>query len=297
MPEPLVSMIMPVWRPREEWLLEAVSSALAQQRCDLELIVVDDGNHEPVAALLEEIDDERLRVLRVEHGGVCAARNAGSAAARGDVVRYVDADDVYPADSTARLLDLLGGRDDIVAYGATLHCDEELRPRWRMSARTQGEARSACLLGLFPSRMQAMLLPRRVVDEVGLWDEQFRVSEDWDFVLRALDHATVAGTTAVCHFYRRHNEAATTDIEAGEAGARRVVERYFERHPQHRGTRLERRAEASLDAMCARVLLTHGQSRLGAHRALRALVRDPRSMVEELRRSWPAARAAIMSTR
>jgi glycosyltransferase involved in cell wall biosynthesis len=297
MPEPLVSMIMPVWRPREEWLLEAVRSALAQQRCDLELIVVDDGNREPVAALLADIDDERLRVLRVEHGGECAARNAGTAEARGEVLRHLDADDVYPTDSTARLLALLGDRDDIIAYGATLHCDEELRPRWRMSARTQGEARSACLLGLFPSRMQAMLLPRTVVDKVGLWDEQFRVSQDWDFVLRALDHATVAGTTAVCHLYRRHDEAATTDIEAGEAGARRVLKRYFERHPQHRGTRLERRAEVSLDAIFARVLLTHGQARLGAHRAMRALICDPRSIVDELRRSWPAARAAIMNIR
>lgn len=92
---------MPVWRSREDWLRAAVDSALAQRDCDLELIVVDDGCERPVAELLADVDDRRLRVRRVPHGGVSAARNAGLAAAGGDWIRYVDGDDVLTA--TARL--------------------------------------------------------------------------------------------------------------------------------------------------------------------------------------------------
>ena len=74
---------MPVWKPRPDWLHEAVASALAQRGCDLELVVVDDGCETPVAERLSAVQDERLRILRVSHGGVARARNAGIEAVRG----------------------------------------------------------------------------------------------------------------------------------------------------------------------------------------------------------------------
>src|SRR5262245_45010048 len=103
----LVSLVMPAWNPRPDWLREAVSSALAQQRCSIELIVVDDGSDTPVADLLSDLDDARLRLLRVPHGRVSRARNAAIEAARGDYVRFIDCDDVIVADSTAHLLGLM----------------------------------------------------------------------------------------------------------------------------------------------------------------------------------------------
>src|SRR5215216_4501969 len=109
---PLVTLVMPVWRPRRDWLLQAVRSALAQRDCRLELVVVDDGNPEPVAEMLADVRRPGLRVLRIPHGGVCIARNAGIEAARGSLIRFVDADDVYEPGSTARLTRLVD--DDAV---------------------------------------------------------------------------------------------------------------------------------------------------------------------------------------
>ena len=48
---------MPVWRPRSDWLHEAVASALDESACEVELIVVDDGNEQPVAELLVDVGD------------------------------------------------------------------------------------------------------------------------------------------------------------------------------------------------------------------------------------------------
>ena len=102
MPEtPTVSLLMAAYAQRPAWLREAVSSALGQRDCSFELILIDDGSPEPVAELLAEFDDPRLRVLRVEHGGVSRARNAGIAAARGRYIRFLDSDDDSPPDSTA----------------------------------------------------------------------------------------------------------------------------------------------------------------------------------------------------
>src|SRR4051794_32641684 len=95
---------MPAWRPRSDWLHEAVLSALAEQAFDLEVIVVDDGNDTPVSDMLSDVADPRLHLIRVGHCGPYATRNAGLKAARGEFVRFFDADDVIVQGSTGRLL-------------------------------------------------------------------------------------------------------------------------------------------------------------------------------------------------
>jgi glycosyltransferase involved in cell wall biosynthesis len=245
---PLVTLIMPAWRPQALWLHEAVQSALSQRDCEVELVVVDDGSECPVAELLAPVSDPRLRVLRVPHGGQGAALNAGIAAARGEWLRFVDADDVITPDSTAHLAGLTSGRARTIAYGATLMCDAALNPRTLVASTLQGTIVSECLLGQFHARHVSMLFPRRVVHEAGPWDTQCRVSADWDFVLRALEHAEVRGDTEVATLYRRHGRSVSgqADVQAGELSRRRMIERYFDRHPRERGTRLERQAWAAL---------------------------------------------------
>lgn len=289
--KPLVSLIMPVWKPHPEWLATALRSSLEQRYSRLEVIVVDDGCSQPVAELIERyVDDERLRIIRLSANvGGAEARNVGIEAARGDLLRFVDADDVSPRDSTARLVSLSRG-DRVITYGATLFCDDALRPDWAMRSRVEGDAVRRCLLGRFMVRHPAMLFPREVVRAAGPWDASFAVSTDWDFVLRCLEHAPVRGESGVALLYRRHSHSTTSDLAGGEAGARRVAERYFERHPDQRGTRLERQAEASIEAMLARVHATHGEPSLAARKTLRALVKDPAAVAHELGHSWPALR-------
>ncbi len=279
---------MPVWSPREEWLGAAVQSVLAQRECRCELVVVDDGCEQPVAEVLGAVDDARLRVHRVAHGGVYAARNTGLTLARGDWIRYVDADDLLTPRSTRRLLDLTLGAQDVVTYGATTFCDEDMRARWTMRSRLQGHIATDCLLGRFTVRPQAMLFPRMLLEATDGWSPAFRVSEDWDFVLRVLEGAPVRGETAVAVYYRRHPGGATADTDAGLEGARLVVERYLERHPEARGTRLERRARGMVFALGARVNLTRGDLPRAARDLARALGTDPLAVGGEVRRSLPA---------
>ena len=286
----LVSLVMPAWQPRADWLRAAVDSALGQRGVELELLVVDDGSPEPVEGILADVDDVRLRVLRIPHGGAAAARNAGIAEARGSHIRFVDGDDVFEAGSTARLL-ALGGDPGVVTYGGTLVCDEHMRPIWPMTTTLQGEASEACLLGLFTVRPGALLFPRAVVDAAGPWDTELRVVEDWDFVLRALEHAKVRGDRTIATYYRRHSSSQTADKDVGERVARRVVEKYFERHPEQRGSRLERRARARLAATGARVALVHGRPREAVRRLSDALRTDPSAIGDELAQALPALTA------
>jgi len=233
---------MPVWNPRPAWLREAVASALDQRGCLIELVVVDDGCDPPAADLLTAFEDNRMRILRIPHGRVSRARNAGVEAAGGDYFRFIDCDDVILPDSTAHLLALAAG--DVIAYGATLVCNEGLQPLATISSTSQGHVAEECLLNRFDTTVHSLLYPRRVVEEVGPWEPSIVVSQDWDYALRAFECAPVRGDGRVATHYRMHSGMNSRNVVEGVRGYRLVVERYFERNPEQRGGMLHRRALA-----------------------------------------------------
>jgi hypothetical protein len=171
-----------------------------------------------------------------------------------------------------------------------MFCDEEMRPLWRMTSGVQGDGVEACLLGRFTTRPHAFLFPRPVLDKTGEWSTapELFVSSDWDFILRALEHCSLRGVSEVVPFYRRHTGGMTGDPVEGEEAARMVVERYFERHPDQRGTPLERRAWARVMAHSGRVYATHGQRREGVGKLLAAARLDPRAVGAEVAQAAPA---------
>jgi glycosyltransferase involved in cell wall biosynthesis len=291
---PLVSLVMPVWDPNPAWLREAVASALGQTGCAIELIVVDDGCPQPVAELLAEVEDERLSVLRVRHGRASHARNAGIEAARGSFFRFVDCDDVLVTDSTAHLLEL--GRADpvVVTYGATLVCDAALRPLETIATSLQGEVAEACLLNRFETTIHSLLFPRRVVEEIGPWAPELVVSQDWDYALRAFERTLVRGDRRVATYYRMHDRMNSRNVLEGIRGYRLVVDRYFERNPELRGSRLQRRADARYHVFAAIQLATVlRRYRASLDELRRALGRDPFSTIATLPRLGAIPLAAV----
>ena len=266
---PDVSLVMPVWRPRPDWLHEAVLSALNQRDCDLELVVVDDGNEVAVVDVLADVTDGRIRHLRIPHGGVSAARNAGYAAAAGSFIRFIDADDVLEVGSTARLRALVSATT--IAYEDTVVCDADLRPQHRISSRLSGSIAVACLLGQFNSRHVSMLFPREVIDRAGPWDTRLRVRQDFDFVLRCLEQATVVPSDGTATFYRRHDASATRSQHAvrdSQRSSRLVLQKFFSRHPHLKDTVVWRAAWSRLYVAEARTALHRGELATTVRRAL-----------------------------
>ena len=285
----LVSFIMPIWRPRADWLRQSIESVLAQRGCEFELIIVDDGNLSPVEGLLGWLEDRRVSILCTPHGGASQARNAGLRVATGSQIRFVDADDVLEAGSTARLQTLIGKSSETIAYGTTLSCDEHLRGLSRRYQSTlEGDVSKQYLLGEFEVRHLSMLFPRAIIECTGEWSSDFAVSADRDFVQRALEHGVVRGEQAIATFYRRHGLSiqGQADIAAGEAAALKVVARYIERHPHEAGSRLHRKAIANIFLDRARAFAHVGMFGSAFGRTLKAAPYAP------VRASRTAARIA-----
>lgn len=91
---PLISIIVPVYNV-EKYLHRCIDSILAQTFKDFELILVDDGSPDRCPMICDEYEenDNRVRVIHKENGGLASARNAGLDIARGEWIGFVDSDD------------------------------------------------------------------------------------------------------------------------------------------------------------------------------------------------------------
>jgi CDP-glycerol glycerophosphotransferase len=101
---PLISVVVPVYNV-EAYLGECLDSIASQSVRDLEVIVVDDGSTDGSAAIAREwaARDPRFQVITQANGGLSAARNTGLDAARGELLSFVDSDDLLAPGAYERL--------------------------------------------------------------------------------------------------------------------------------------------------------------------------------------------------
>ena len=106
-----VSVIIPVFNGAL-YLREAIESVLGQTRTLDEILVIDDGSTDSSPDILAAYGG-RLTVVRQDNQGVAAARNVGLQIASGDLITFLDQDDLWPADRTAIMVEALATRPDI----------------------------------------------------------------------------------------------------------------------------------------------------------------------------------------
>ena len=117
---PRVSVVMSVYNAAP-YIREAIESVFAQTATDWELVVVDDGSTDGTSEILKELSqDSRLRVYRQpeKSGTPARGRNVGVKHARGDIITFLDGDDLYHPEKLAVQLRVL---DAFPHIGATFH--------------------------------------------------------------------------------------------------------------------------------------------------------------------------------
>jgi len=179
-----VSVIIPTFN-RSKWVSEAVDSVLHQTLKPREIIVVDDGSTDDTADVLDGYGDA-IRVLRLkENRGVSAARNRGIEAACCRYVAFLDSDDLWLPRKLEDQINHVRKHPEI-----RIHQTDEIWIRngvrvnpGRRHRKPEGwifePSLHLCLIS--PS---AVLIERRLFDEVGLFDERYPACEDYDLWLR-----------------------------------------------------------------------------------------------------------------
>jgi PST family polysaccharide transporter len=98
---PLVSILIPAYNA-EEWIGDAIRSAMAQTWERKEIIVVDDGSTDRTVEIARQFESGSFRVVRQGNQGASAARNKAFSLSRGDYIQWLDADDLLAPDKIAR---------------------------------------------------------------------------------------------------------------------------------------------------------------------------------------------------
>ena len=113
------SVIVPIYKV-EEYLCECVDSVLNQTYTDFELILVDDGSPDNCGKICDAYarDDNRIKVIHKENGGLVSARQAGIEASCGDYIVNVDADDYIDKDMLKNSMDIINKHSPDVIYFA-----------------------------------------------------------------------------------------------------------------------------------------------------------------------------------
>ena len=96
---PRVSVVVTTYNQRA-YIAAAIESALGQTFSDREVVVVDDGSTDGTDAIVVSFGD-RVRLIRQENQGIAGARNTGVLNARGELVAFLDGDDLWEPDKLA----------------------------------------------------------------------------------------------------------------------------------------------------------------------------------------------------
>ena len=184
---PRVSVIVPAFQSGAR-----IGPTLARLRrqtfTDFEVIVVNDGSTDDTSAIVARLIDADARIRLFEQGnsGIAAARNRGIDAARGDVVAFLDDDDLWHP----RKLELQIARLDAVPGAAVVSCYSALVDSagrllgWRLGGKREGNVYREMLEWDMVSGGSVALVSRRSLEEAGGFDVSLPDRADWDLWIR-----------------------------------------------------------------------------------------------------------------
>lgn len=125
----LVSVIVPIYKV-EKYLKKCVDSILNQTYTNLEIILVDDGSPDNCPKICDEYakQDDRIKVIHKENGGLSDARNAGIKIATGDYVSFIDSDDYISCDFIETLYTTMKGENSDIVECEIVKFEEKTDP-------------------------------------------------------------------------------------------------------------------------------------------------------------------------
>jgi glycosyltransferase involved in cell wall biosynthesis len=186
---PLVSVVIPNYNCAR-FLPAAIDSAFAQTYTNVEVLVVDDGSSDESLRVLEPYRD-RVRLLRQKNQGVSAARNHGIRESRGELIAFLDADDLWHPEKLARQVRAFDNPSVGLVYCAVEYIDEA-----GASLGTNHTGRSGRVLRSIALLQGTVVLAggstavvrRECFDRVGGFDLEMSTAADWDMWRRVACH-------------------------------------------------------------------------------------------------------------
>lgn len=183
-----ISVIIPTYN-RSKFLSEAIASVQQQEYPDFEIIVVDDGSTDNTYSMLNNNDDNRIKIIFQENSGRSSARNHGLQIAKGNLICFLDDDDLYLPGKLSKQAEYLIGHPMVDVVGSGFQYIDEngreigIKEPWLDSQ----EMRVKDLLISCPLITSSVMIRKEALEKMDHWfDPNLELAEDKDFFVRLL---------------------------------------------------------------------------------------------------------------
>ncbi len=242
---PKVSVIIPTYN-RAHIVGEAIASVLAQTCRDFEAIVVDDGSTDETRAVIDRYVEQygdQVKYLYQENAGSAAARNIGIRAARGDLIAFLDSDDLWLPHHLALTIKALDGKPEYqFSFGQRIVMQLQngnwkelgIEPLWEDESRApQGRALFlATWLGGMPLQLSSFVIRKDLAERVGPFDVDLRVCQDMDWIHRITWSAQGIYIPQVLAYRRGHADGNSRNLLKLTACSARIHEKWWSRRAE-----------------------------------------------------------------
>ena len=230
---PKVDIIIPAYNAAK-YLPAAIESVVAQTFEDWRILLIDDGSTdntaEIVAPYIERLGT-KLKYIRQANGGVSAARNAALRNSSAEFLAMLDADDIWLPCRLDESIKCFEGRPQVgLSYGSVAFVDQTGVVLKTFDARQRhAEGNIAPYIYMRDVQLPSptVTFRRSCVDEVGVFDESMRVTEDRDLWLRIALKFEVGFVPTVIAHYRTSPNSLTTDPDRMLRAQRKFIQKHY----------------------------------------------------------------------
>lgn len=174
----LISVIIPTYN-RANFLPEAIESVNNQNYQNLEIIIVDDGSTDNTKDVISTLNEPRIKYIYQENKGPAAARNTGIKKAKGEIIGFLDSDDLWPENKlNSQLSELIDNKNIEIIMGCSKYILMDGVSELMINSKNDKKIVNFICLG-------SGLFRKSVFDKVGLFNKNLKYAEDHDWILRA----------------------------------------------------------------------------------------------------------------
>lgn len=272
---PAISVVIPAYNA-ERTLGETLQRALAQTLRDIEVLVIDDGSTDGTAQIASTTGDPRVRTISVSNGGVARARNRAIQAVSGEIIAFLDADDLWMPTKLERQLELMTARPDVgMCFTSTVRIDAASTPLGLTTARGYEDWSEALLLGsnLVTGSCSSAMVRTVLARQTGGFDPRLSQCADWDFWLRLSQVTRFAAIDELLVLYRVHPGSMSNNVALLERDTFAVLDKFYGRPQSARYEPIRRKVYSNHWMICAGSYLHAAQP----GQAIRCLVKGLRA--------------------
>jgi glycosyltransferase involved in cell wall biosynthesis len=223
-----VSVIIPTYN-RAMYLSEALSSVFAQYLKPCEIIVVDDGSTDNTPELMRSFELQVIYVRHEENRGISAARNTGLKTARGEIIAWLDSDDLWEPEHLSTLVPVLIEDESIDGvYSGLVRIDSAGKVLPQKSLLTvSSDCLYDSLIESCPIQTSTFVVRKRCFDHIGEFDTDFDICEDYDMFLRLARSYRIVGVPRALVQYRIHSQNTVSNPLLHSQSRIALAEKHF----------------------------------------------------------------------